>query len=262
MPAEILNRLESLVPEIEASVAKESIDSSRENGPLDPLKSQMRAMKFIWSLPIIDLDFLHEDEKYCGLCDRKYAQEFKVCGRGESPSFMPCGHIAGHQCLRAFLSPYEGGFTKCPFCKVDFPQMFTDPVEPSQPTSDLVWAGIDDHEVSDEDLSREVSQLSNDSGASDDEVKQYLSIDEVLERSRSQTDGSYAGVIVRDFAIQPTAPAEIGLNIGTEARDFATEATEPAEIGEGEFPKNRKNGANPILARAATKVVDLITKSF
>ena len=124
MPAEILNQLESLIPKIEASVAKKSINSSVQREPLDVLKSEMRAMKFIWSLPIISTDFLRWDEKNCGLCDKKYDKEFKVCGRGESPCCLPCGHIDGHQCLRKHFSPYESGFTKCPFsgCNVDFPQ--------------------------------------------------------------------------------------------------------------------------------------------
>lgn len=140
--------------------------------------------------------------------------------------------------------------------------MFIDPVEPSQPTSDLAWVNFDGPEISDEDLSSQVSQLSNDSGASTDEVKRYLSIDEVLERSRSQPDDLYAGVIVRDFATQPAAPAEIGPDVGPEVQDFVAQATIPAEIGEEKFPKNRKNAASPMLARAAMKAVGLITKPF
>ncbi|KAF6235725.1 hypothetical protein HO173_005920 [Letharia columbiana] len=240
MPAEILNRLEASVPEIEASFVNENIGSSMKADSLDPLESELRAMKFIWKLPIVSIDFLHEDEKFCGMCDRKYDDEFRVCGRKESPCCLPCGHIAGHQCLRKYLSPYECGFTKCPFCKVDFPQTFTDPVEPTLATSDLAWVDVDDHEVLDEGLSRQVSQLSKDSGAPSDEIKRYLSIDEVLERSRSQTE----------------------VNMGTDVQDFATQATDPAEIGDEEFPKNRKNGGGPSLARAAMKAVDLIAKKF
>lgn len=119
--------------------------------------------------------------------------------------------------------------------------MFTDPVEPAQPTSDLAWVDVDDQTASDEELNRQVSQLSKDSGASSDEIKRYLSIDEILERSRGQTEGS---------------------NMGTEVQDFATQGTDPVDVGEKEFPKNRKNGASPILARAAMKAVDLITKKF
>lgn len=241
MPAEILNRLESLIPEIGASVANNKIGSSTKAHPLNPLESEMRAMKFIWNLPIIDLDFLHEDEQSCGLCDSQYDKEFTVCSRGESPCCLPCGHIAGHQCLRALLSPYEGGFTRCPFCKVDFPQMFTDAAEPAQPTSDLAWEDVDDHEISDKELSRQVSQLSRDSGAPSPEVKRYLSIESVLERSRSQAEESTMVTDVQDFAIQ---------------------ASDSEEIGNDEFPKNRRNGASPNLARAAMKAVNLITKKF
>ncbi|KAL9134569.1 MAG: hypothetical protein Q9175_004245 [Cornicularia normoerica] len=244
MPAEILNRLESSIPKIEASVPCERIGSAMKaspTSPLDPLRSEIRAMKFIWNLPIISLDYLREDEKYCGICDGKYDKEFRVCGRGESPCCLPCGHIAGHQCLRERMSPYEGGFTVCPFCKVHFPQLFTDPVQPAQPTSDLAWVTVGDQNVSDKELSRQVQQLSKDSGASTDEVKRYLSIDEVLKRSRSQTELSV---------------------IGTEVQDFATQGTDIAKIGEEEFPKNRKNGASPYLARAAIKAVDLIAKKL
>ena len=239
MPAEILNRLESLVSEVEASIGNKSISSSIKTDPLDPLAAEMRAMKFIWNLPIITLDFLHEDEKICGICDNKYDKDFRVCGR-ESPCCLPCGHIAGHQCLREWLSPYECGFVKCPFCNVEFPQMFTDSVEPVQPTSDLAWEDDDDYELSDDELSRQVSQLSRDSGVSNYEVKRYLSIDEVLENSRSQTEGSKTGTVVRDFA---------------------TQAATSAEIGENEFPKDRKDGGGPILARAAVKAVDLVAKN-
>ena len=117
--------------------------------------------------------------------------------------------------------------------------MFTDPVHPAQPTSDLAWADIDDQTASNEELSRQVSQLSKDSGASSAEIKHYLSMDEILERSCGGTERS---------------------NLGTEVQDFATQGTDPVEVGEKEFPKNRKNGASPILARAAMKAVDLITK--
>lgn len=119
--------------------------------------------------------------------------------------------------------------------------MFTDPVEPAQPTSDLKWVDIDDQTTPDEELSRQVSQLSKDSGVTSDEIKRYLSIDEILERSRSQLEGS---------------------NLGTEVQDFATQGTNPVKVGEKEFPKNRKNGASPILARAAMKAVDLIKKKI
>ena len=241
MPAEILNRLESLVPEMETSVANGSIESSIKAIHVDPLQSELRAMKFLWSLPIVDLDFLHEDEHFCGLCDSKYDEVFRVCGRGESPCCLPCGHIAGHLCLRSYLSPYECGFTKCPFCKVDFPQMFTDPVEPAQPTSDLACVDVDDQEIPDEELSRQVSQLSKDSGASTDAIKRYLSIEDVLERSRSQAERS---------------------KMGTDVQDFATHATDATDIGGDEFPKDRKNGAIPTFARAAMKAVGLMSKKL
>lgn len=97
MPAEILNRLESSVPQIKASVANARLGSPIRADASDSLKSEMRAMKFIWNLPIIDLEFLHDDEKFCGLCNGKYENEFRVCGRGESPCCLPCGHIIGHQ---------------------------------------------------------------------------------------------------------------------------------------------------------------------
>lgn len=245
MPAEILNRLESLVPEMEASIAKKNIRSSKKADPNDQLKSELMAMKFILNLPIITFEFLHEDERYCALCNSEYDNEFKVCGRGESPCCLPCGHIAGHQCLRHYLSPYERGFTKCPFekCKVDFPQMFTDSVEPVlvQPTSDLASVDVHGYETSDDELSGQVSQLSRDSGASTHEIKHYLSTDGLLQRSRSQREG---------------------FDMATEVQDISTRGTHIGKVGEKEFPKNRKNGASPILARAAMKAVDLITKKL
>ena len=100
---------------------------------------------------------------------------------------------------------------------------------------------MDDAMTSKEDLSRQVSQLSKDSGASNAEIKHYLSIDEVLERSRLQTEE---------------------LTMGTEARDFAAQLPDPVEVLKDEFPKNRRNGASPILARAAMKAVDLVAKRF
>ena len=243
MPAEILSRLESILPNIEASLAKNSKGSSRRTESSDILEFEMRAMRFIWNLPIISIDYLHWDEKVCGLCNKKYDDEFKVCGRGESPCHLPCGHIAGHQCLREHLSPYENGSTKCPFlgCNVDFPQMFTDPVEPKQATSDLALVDIDEADKSDGELSGQVSQLSNDSGASSDEIKRFLSIDEVLARSRNETKE---------------------LNMGIEARDFATEASVPPEIRTGEIPKTRRLEVSPTPASATTKAVDLIAKNF
>lgn len=243
MPAEI-DCLETLVvPQIEASVDNSSMGSSTRADDPDQLKSRLRAMKFIWNLPIVTLDSLHGDEEYCGLCDIKYDDKFRVCGRGESPCCLPCGHIAGHQCLRKYLSPYEQGFTKCPFdeCKVDFPQLFADPVEPAQPTGDFAWVDIDDQTALDEEMSRQISQLSKDSGISSYEIKRYLSIDGILEHSRDHPEG---------------------LNPGTKVQDFAAQRTDPVEIGKEEFPKNRRNAGTPVLARAAMKAVDLIAKKF
>ena len=99
--------------------------------------------------------------------------------------------------------------------------MFTDPVEPKLPTSDLSWVSIDESEFPDEELRRQVSQLSIDPGVSSHEIKRFLSIDEVLARSRSEPEGS---------------------SPGTEARDFATEATGQSIIGEGKFLKDRRMG--------------------
>ena len=247
MPAEMLNRLESSVPKIEASIAYQKKVTAMKAEPSSPrrlLRSEMRAMKFIWNLPIITVDYLYEDERRCGLCHKKYDSEFKVCGRGESPCSLPCGHIAGHHCIREHLSPYEQGFTRCPFCKVDFPQLFTDPVQPAQATSDLAWEDIHDRDVSEHELNSEVAQLSRDTGASSDEIKRFLSIDEVIKRSQPQAE------------ISNVAAA------GTEAQDFAGQDKSLAGIGEGEFPKNRRNGASPKLARAALKAMDLIAKKF
>ena len=247
MPAEMLNRLESSVPKIEASIAYEKKVTAIKAEPSSPrhmLRSEMRAMKFILNLPIITIDYLYEDERRCGLCRKKYDSEFKVCGRGESPCSLPCGHIAGHHCIREHLSPYEQGFTRCPFCKVDFPQLFADPVQPARATSDLAWEIIEDREVSDNELNSELAQLSRDTGASSDEIKRFLSIDEVIQRS------------------QPQAEVFNVATAGTKAQDFAAQDQGLAGIGEGEFPKNRRNGASPKLARAAVKAMDLIAKKF
>ena len=243
MPAEILNRLGSLIPSIETSVTNKSVLSSLQREHQDVLKSEMRAMKFIWNLPIISIDYLRWDEKYCGLCHRKYDDEFKVCARGESPCCLPCGHIAGHHCLRTHLSPYEAGNTKCPFlgCNVDFPQMFTDPVEPKQPTSDVAWVSIDEPEPSDEELNRQVSQLSNDSGMSSYDIKRFLSIEEILSRSRGESEE---------------------LSRGTEARDFASEARGPPEIEEEDLPEIRRRGRSLTRAPFSTKAVGLISRNF
>ena len=247
MPAEMLNRLESSVPRIEASIAHKKKFTAIKAEPSSPrhlLRSEMRAMKFIWNLPIITVDYLYEDERRCGLCHKKYDSEFKVCGRGESPCSLPCGHIAGHHCIREHLSPYEHGFTRCPFCKVDFPQLFTDPVQPVQATSDLAWENIDDRQVSDNELNSEVARMSRDTGASSDEIKRFLSIDEVIKRS------------------QPQAEVSNVATAGTEPQDFAAQDRSLAGIGEDEFPKNRRNGASPKLARAAMKAMDLISRKF
>ena len=246
MPAEILNRLGSLIPSIEASVTNKNVGSSPQTSAHQGvLKSEMRAMKFIWNLPIISIDYLRWDEKYCGLCHRKYDDEFKVCARGESPCCLPCGHIAGHQCLRTHLSPYEAGNTKCPFlgCDVDFPQMFSDPVEPKRPTGDLAWVNVDETEQSEEELSRQVSQLSNDSGVSSyDDIKRFLSIEEVLARSQCENEE---------------------LKTRTEARDFATGARESLDFEEEDTRKNRQRGRSMPLAPVPTKkALELISVNF
>lgn len=247
MPAEMLNRLESSVPKIEASIAYKKKVTAMKAEPSSSrhlLRSEMRAMKFILNLPIITIDYLYEDERRCGLCHKKYDSEFKVCGRGESPCSLPCGHIAGHHCIREHLSPYEQGFTRCPFCKVDFPQLFIDPVQPAQATSDLARENIDDREVSDNELNSEVAQLSRDTGASSVEIKRFLSIDEVINRSQPQAE------------ISNVATAN------TKAQDLTAQDQGLTGIGESEFPKNRRNGASPKLARAAMKAMDIMAKKF
>ena len=245
MPAEILNRLGSLIPSIKTPVKnKETVGFSQQRGHQDVLKSEMRAMKFIWNLPIISIDYLCWDERYCGLCHRKYDDEFKVCGRGESPCCLPCGHIAGHQCLRRQLSPYEAGNTKCPFlgCNVDFPQLFTDPAELKQrPTGDLARVDVAEPEASEVEFSRQVSQLSNDSGVSSYDIKRFLGIEEVLARSGSETEE---------------------LNVGTAVRDFAAEARDPLALGEEDLPSDRRRGRSLNLAPVATKDVGLISRNF
>ena len=248
MPAEILNRLGSLIPSIEAPAPNKNTGSSPHMQPQNDLKSELRAMKFLWNLPIISTDYLRWDERYCGLCHRRYDDEFKVCNRGESPCCLPCGHIAGHHCLRTHLSPYEARNTKCPFwgCDVDFPQMFMDAPEPSpiQPASTNVpWMiSVDESEHADEEeLSRQVSQLSNDSGVSSYAVKQFLSIEEVLARSGSESEGS---------------------STGTEARDFfaAADARRSPEVGKEDFSMmNRGRGYS---RTRAPRDVALISRNF
>ncbi len=116
--------------------------------------------------------------------------------------------------------------------------MFTDSAEPAEPTSELAWEDVKSPEVSEEELSRQVKQMTIDAGASADEVKRFLSIDEVLARPRNEIEG------------------------GTEARDFATETDDVPGIRDERFPKNRRMAASPALARAAMKAVDLIAKKF
>ena len=118
--------------------------------------------------------------------------------------------------------------------------MFTDPVEPAEPTSALAWEDVNGPEGSEEELSRQVSQMAIDSGAPADEVKRFLSIDEVLARSRTDNEGSD----------------------GTEVRDFASKFDQVPEIGENEFPRNRRMAASPSFASAAIKAIDLIAKNF
>ena len=112
--------------------------------------------------------------------------------------------------------------------------MFADPVKPVRPpTGDS---------TREDDLDEQVSQLSEDAGVSTDEVRRYyLSIDEVLARARrAESD--------------PRAP-------GTEVSEFVT-AQRTGPVGEREFPKNRKNAAGPILARAAMRAVGLVAGRF
>ena len=259
MPAEILNRLRSILPKIEASIAQGPTGASVPIDPLEKLKAEMRAMKFLWALPLVPTSFLkREEDLRCNLCHRKYDDEFSVCGRGESPCCLPCGHVAGHQCLRKYLSPYELGLTKCPFanCNVDFPQMFTDVVEPKQAISDLVKesphdyddddddddyeilsssSSLNEEEDPDEDLIRQISELSSDSGVSRDEISRYLSIGEVLGRWHFSPDVHS----VSDSDISNFSNSKMGT--GTQVRDFATADEEPLEVvGEEEFPKGRR----------------------
>lgn len=243
MPAEILNRFEFILPKIEASLGPDRKWSSRKTQDPETLESEMRAMKFILKLRIVSMEYLDSDEKTCGLCGKEYDNEFKVCGRGESPCCLPCGHIAGHQCLREHLSPYGYGSTKCPFCNVDFPQMYTDPVDSKQPTGDLARADINGGAVvsDDEELSRQVWQSSTDSGVSSHEIKRFLSIDEILARSQSEAEE---------------------LDTSTEVRDFAAEANTSLEVGEREFSKDRRMGTSPTFARDTMKAIDLIAKNF
>ena len=82
----------------------------------------MEMMLFIYSLPVINVKLLPEDEQSCSLCEEVYFPMWKINGE-ETAIILPCGHIIGHFCIRKWLSPYEGNQSSCPIlgCGATYP---------------------------------------------------------------------------------------------------------------------------------------------
>ena len=83
---------------------------------------EMKMMRFIFALPIINIKILRKHEQACGLCEQPYNPEWKI-NNSETAVILPCGHVFGHFCIRKWLSPFEIGRTRCPrsWCGTEFP---------------------------------------------------------------------------------------------------------------------------------------------
>ncbi|KAL6716496.1 hypothetical protein ACLMJK_006063 [Lecanora helva] len=171
MPAEILNRLATSLPAMEKESTK--LGSSKE--VLSPA-TEMKRFKFAMALPVVNIDILPPESRDCPQCQKPYNFDFEIAGKRnghEAAALLPCNCVIGFHCARKWLSPYELGFTCCPLCEEEFPDMSedTNPLSQSPPQSH--WArdtGKDSTATQVDDVGATVAERS----------WSYPTIDEVL----------------------------------------------------------------------------------
>ena len=190
MPAEILNILASTILSTDEVVVQNERKNERSTKSI-LLATELKRWKFALALPIINTKLLPNDAKSCPQCQETYNPEFEVAGRRighEVAAVLPCNCVIGFHCARQWLSPHESGFTSCPFCKQEFPEMAEERTHP-QVLSDSAWMNCSDRT---RDLlpihgtdrrgeqSGQIAPLTTAPDACTDEVWHFPSIGEVL----------------------------------------------------------------------------------
>ena len=68
-------------------------------------------------LPIIAIDEISRDERFCHICHEPYLDGDEP----EDPVDLPCGHIVGKACISRWLSPDDmEPKSSCPICRMSF----------------------------------------------------------------------------------------------------------------------------------------------
>ena len=81
-------------------------------------------LRFVQTLPKIEIDELDDESKECSICRGPYGEPVSFDGgKVEKPVQLPCGHVFGKGCLKVLLSPKcegeESGWGErlCPLCR-------------------------------------------------------------------------------------------------------------------------------------------------
>ena len=73
-------------------------------------------------LPSVDMETLDKDDQNCSICRVEYSSSSSASDQQEdpveTPVRLPCGHVFGTQCLKAWLTHAAGAGNKtCPTCR-------------------------------------------------------------------------------------------------------------------------------------------------
>lgn len=256
MPSVFLNRLAAALPAIEDY--NKPPNSSTRSGV--SLATELKRWKFALALPVIDACILPTYAQACPQCQQPYNTDFEVAGRKlghEAPAVLPCSCVIGFHCARQWLSPHEYGYTSCPLCEQEFPDMTEEKEADFQMTSDFAQMNLSDDfseviptqkEIEEEE---EMAQL----------TRHFPSIEEVLMAGPSTlAEKPEIFVISPEGDTLANHEAENGKHIpgADTAIDFTREAMNAPKQAYSKSEKLKTKSLG--LAVAAIKAADLIAK--
>lgn len=240
---------------------------------------EMKMMRFIFSLPIISIDFLPENEQICALCERLYNSEWKI-NTTETAVILPCGHVIGHFCIREWLSPFEKGETRCPIleCGAVFPCVVNKPLlggqsivgerlcpSPPQAIPDTDESYDAEDEDSEEETDKEDGEEEDEEeedngegvdGRNEEEEANSVAMEEMINELANNAHASEIGERISTYqpgAFNPTPETDHafdGARLGASVRGSS------ANLAEAAKSKTKPVGTWILLLRGAFRAID------